>query len=533
MEQTEKLAAEMAAQYERQLRHDFKRAESALRENEEKLRLLLKHSPASIAMLDTQMRYIATSQRWLAQFGIPDQDLHGRGHYEVFPEIPERWKEIHRRCLAGAIERAEADRFERADGRVQWLRWEVRPWYAGSGAVGGIVIFDEDITERKLAEEALNESRDRLSVALTAARMVTFEWDIVKNTRYWDDNFHRLFGTDPKTFAGTPEEFFRVVHPEDLPGLQAALSSCLKTDNYESEYRVILPDGGIRYIAARGKVHRDDAGQPIRMAGVCWDITERKQIEDQIRTLNEELESRVVERTSELRTAVDALETEIAERRRLEREILEIGEREKARVGQDLHDGLCQTLAGIGFLAKVLQHNLEEEKLTPDAASAKAEGIANLLKEAINEARGLAAGLYPVNIEEYGLALALENLSADMAERLHISCKYLCAEPVVLADKRAAAHVYRITQEAVNNAVKHGRAESVVITLAETRGQVTLKIEDDGTGRLSELKPTGMGLKTMNYRARSLGGTLELRDRPDCGIAVVCSFPNQRTAEGA
>jgi len=211
---------------------EIKRAERLLRENEERQRLLLKHSPAAIAMLDREMRYIVTSEHWLKQFGIPEQELRGRGHYEIFPEIPERWREIHRHCLAGAIERADADRFERADGRVQWVQWEVRPWYLPSGSVGGIVIFNEDITERKVAEEALQESRDRLSLALGAARMASFEWDIVKNTRHWDDNAHRLFGTNPKTFAGMPEEFFRVIHPEDRTGVQAALAKAVQTGTY-------------------------------------------------------------------------------------------------------------------------------------------------------------------------------------------------------------------------------------------------------------------------------------------------------------
>ncbi len=200
-----------------------------------------------------------------------------------------------------------------------------------------------------------------------------------------------------------------------------------------------------------------------------------RESEERFRLLNQELESRVIERTCELRAAVNALETEIAERRRLEREVLEISELEKARVGQDLHDGLCQTLTGIGLIAKLLQHNLEDEKLSLATASADTKRIVELIKEAMSEARSLAMGMYPVNIEEYGLANALERLAADMARRFQINCKFKYAKPVALADNHVATHVYRITQEAVSNACKHGEAELVVISLSASDGRISLK----------------------------------------------------------
>jgi len=130
------------------------RMRRALSEREELLRMFVEYAPASIAMFDTRMRYIAVSRRWAEDYNLGDRNLIGVSHYEIFPEVPERWKEIHRRCLAGAVESAAEDPFERADGSVQWICWEIRPWRKDSGEVGGIVCFSEDITIRKHAELA-------------------------------------------------------------------------------------------------------------------------------------------------------------------------------------------------------------------------------------------------------------------------------------------------------------------------------------------------------------------------------------------
>jgi PAS domain S-box-containing protein len=140
---------------------ESKRAEAALRASEGRLRLFVEHAPAAIAMLDRQMRYVAVSRRWMVDYALGEQEPIGRSHYDVFPEISERWKEIHRRCLAGAVEKCEEDPFPRANGDLDWIRWEIHPWRDGNGEIGGIIIFSEQITARKRAEEALRASEQR------------------------------------------------------------------------------------------------------------------------------------------------------------------------------------------------------------------------------------------------------------------------------------------------------------------------------------------------------------------------------------
>lgn len=145
-----------------------KAAEVALHDNRERLRLLVDHAPAALAMFDREMRYLEVSRRWRDDYFLGDQDVIGRSHYDVFPEIPAYWREMHRRGLAGETLSADEDAFERLDGSVQWLRWELRPWREADGRVGGIVLFSEDISKRKLAEHELkqrNEELERFNLA--------------------------------------------------------------------------------------------------------------------------------------------------------------------------------------------------------------------------------------------------------------------------------------------------------------------------------------------------------------------------------
>jgi len=258
-----------------------KRAEEALRRNERVLRLFVENSPAAIAMFDRDMKYIVASRRYLMDYALAEQNLVGRSHYEIFPEIPERWKAIHRRCLAGTMEKCDEDPFPRTDGRLDWVRWEIRPWYETTGEVGGVVLFSELITERKWVEEALRESEERLRLALDAAHMGTFDWDIQHNHVTWSHWHEELWGFAPGEFGGTYEAFEQRVHPDDLPGINAEIARCIAArEPFTREFRVVWPGGSVHWVTARGEFIFDASGRQARMRGTVVETTARKQVEE-------------------------------------------------------------------------------------------------------------------------------------------------------------------------------------------------------------------------------------------------------------
>lgn len=213
---------------------------------------------------------------------------------------------------------------------------------------------------------------------------------------------------------------------------------------------------------------------------------------------------------------------DISERKQLEQEIIEVSNREQQRIGQDLHDGLCQELAGIQLMCEVLEQKLSAKS----KAEAKQVGeIAGHIKEAIAHTRKLARGLSPVELEANGFVSALHELAAHVEKLFQIECRFECAAPVSVRDNVAATHLYRIAQEAINNAVKHGKAKRVTISLKPNGGKNTLTVSDDGAGFSDETKKnSGMGLHIMKYRAGVLNAPLEIRSAVGAGTTVTCVF---------
>jgi signal transduction histidine kinase len=219
---------------------------------------------------------------------------------------------------------------------------------------------------------------------------------------------------------------------------------------------------------------------------------------------------------------VVAVVRDVTDRETLEKEVVESSNRVQMRIGQDIHDGLGQHLTGISFLSRALEKNLASKGM---AEAAEAAEISKLVIEALAQTRNLARGLFPVEVESDSLSPSLKDLARTVEQLFNISCIVECEEGVVVKDRVASTHLFRLAQEAVNNAVKHGKANRVIIRLRQVDGRLNLGIVDDGIGLPKEgIKRSGLGLRIMTYRAQKVGGTLEITPGKSGGTEVSCTF---------
>ena len=250
---------------------------------------------------------------------------------------------------------------------------------------------------------------------------------------------------------------------------------------------------------------------------------ERRRAEEALRRAYDELETRVQERTADLRTANARLKTAIAERRRLEYELLEITEKERRRIGLDLHDDLGQQLSGLALMTKGLELKLAKRR-APEASDAAR--IHNLVQQAMTHTRGLAHDLAALDSKEDNFPAAFDGLAQHAAELFKISCRFEAKGSLPPLESNIANQLYKIAREAVTNAIKHAKASRVGISLANGSDAIILIVHNDGlpfpdmTG-----SSTGMGLRIMNYRANLIGASLEIKGAGTRGTSVICKVP--------
>jgi signal transduction histidine kinase len=221
--------------------------------------------------------------------------------------------------------------------------------------------------------------------------------------------------------------------------------------------------------------------------------------------------------------------SDITARKELERRLAEVSDREQRRLGEDLHDGLCQHLVSTALAARTLAAKLSA--VSPAEAEDAAE-IAELLGECIAQARDVARGLYLVPLEAGGLSSALEEFALQVRSRHRIACRFVGEVSTPVLGEALVTNLFRIAQEGVNNAVKHAQAHQITVTLAADQQQIRLNVEDDGTGfPLNSEASRGMGLRIMSYRARIIGAALHIGPRPGGGTLLACFLFRDQLSE--
>ncbi|MDB6175694.1 MAG: hypothetical protein JWL59_5005 [Chthoniobacteraceae bacterium] len=399
--------------------------------------------------------------------------------------------------------------------------------------------------ERRLREWSLTQShealdpqsveaamREKLSIALEAASLGTWEWNTAARRGIWSDRCKAMCGL-PADAEMSFEQAMMAVHPEDQGFVSKSFENAINEHvDCDIEYRTLWPDGKtVRWLSLRGRTTYDALGNPLQTSGTVQDITPRRHAEEALRSLNTELEARVETRTRELEAANSGLHNEMTARRRLEEEILEISEREQSRLGQDLHDGLGQELAGIALLCKVLANKLGEESHLQTQA---ANSICSLISESINSARYLAKGFYPVELERGGLLIALQDLANHVSQRFGVSCELRHPNFNRQLEKNVKIHLYRMIQESISNAIKHGQASSIVIEAKLEKNVPLFSVTDDGIGfQPPAPSDPGIGLHLMNYRARLIGAQITIENPEPGGCRVVYRLQPRISSAGA
>ena len=454
-----------------------KRVEEALRASKERFASFMQHLPGAAWMKDLRGRYIYANEMAEKVFQILLGDLLGRTDEEIFPPaVAARFRQNDRLAISTVNGVEGVETFPQQDGPHHTL---VRafPIFGRDGKpvlLGGVAF---DITERLRVEAALRESEQRFRLLVDAM----------------PDFIFRLRGDGTILDFKAPKDADLFANAGELSG--KALQELVPE-------RLIEP---ARYCLERAlqtnEVHSFEFQFPVR--------AELRDFEARVKVCGA--------------NEVLAIVCDVTERKRLEEEVLEISARERRRFGHDLHDGLGQYLAGVAVKAGLLKEDLAAAS-SPHQPAAKE--LVRLIKNAVGQVRRLARGLDPIEVEVSGLVPAIEKLARETEELFHVKCGLHAAQPILTVSKSVGLQLYRIVQEGVNNAVKHGHPHRIQIGLAAEGAHVRLHIKDDGRGFRSDAPGhTGMGLRIMQYRAHVIGAVLKIVSRPERGTEIHCLVP--------
>jgi PAS domain S-box-containing protein len=381
-----------------------------------------------------------------------------------------------------------------------------------------------DLSERKRAEEALRKSEEHFRAIINQSNAGIASCDLNGRFLFANQKFREMLGyTDAELAVRT---IFTITHPDDVDITKSRFRKMVETRQpIEIEKRYMRKDHSLVWVDVCDTPVLDAAGKPVSAVAVAIDATQRKKAEAALQKSKELLKKLVEQRTKALRAANIELQREINRRKGLEGEILEISDREQQRLGQELHDGLCQHLTAVAFMARSVGLRLKNHRVIEVS---DIEKIAQLVNDAATDTRNLSRALHRVDIDSAGFSTALQDLIDR--EIWKTPCRLEIKPPFHIDDDAVASHLYRIAREAVINANKHAQAREIVVALARSRKGTVLTVTDNGVGLPNTLdRARGLGFHIMRYLARAIGGRLEIECPKKGGTRVVCYCPRRHS----
>ncbi len=450
-------------------------------------------------------------------FGYSAKEIIGKSILTIIParrrtEEPEILSRIRRGEL---IDHYETVR-RRKDGQLIDVSLTISPVNDGKGKVIGVSKIARDITDRKRNERRLTEQARLLDLSNDAILVR----DAQDRITYWNHGAKQLYGYRAKEALGKVTRILlRTAHPEPLQNIRRKL----KRDNrWSGELVHRRKDGTKVTVMSRWTLDRDASGNPGSVLETNTDITDRKRAERELQKSKELLERLIDQRTKALRLANVELEGEIRRRKGLEGQILEISDREQERIGQELHDGVCQQLTAIAFMARAAALRLKDHRVVEVN---ELEKIARLINNSVTDARKIAHDLHKEEIDAAGFENALRGLAERKIWKTPCHIHYDAG--LNIEDDRAASEIFRILREGVVNANKHSGATEVVLEACRRKRELVFSVTDNGIGLdgLAKKNGVGLGFHIMQYRAQSIDARLEVESPRRGGTRLTVYLP--------
>ena len=472
----------------------------------EQLTAFIRNAPVCLAMFDRHMNYLVTSDSWVREYGCGLDSLVGFNHYQLTPDMPSYWKRLHQQALAGTTLKSHEDKWARADGSIIWLRWQLQPWRDEGGVIGGIIIYAENINERKTYKSQLLENEQRLHGFFNSAMDAIITIDSDYRIVLYNPAAASMFSVPASEALGALLDMFiplrfRADHRhyiEEFGKGEQALPT-IRQFNFVVGVRA----NGEEFPIEATISHIEMQGKKLYTV-IIRDRTHNKKVEAELQLYQEQLRGLITHQQH-------------------------IKEEERIRIAREIHDELGSVLTGVKANLSVAMH---ENEMAGNPPNRRLMDASVLLSQAVNTARRVITDLRPSVLDQLGIWTAVEWYAEQLHDRTGIICSVDISNEVLETeiDSERSTAIFRILQESLTNVTRHSQATQVEIRVAFEGDWIRMEVEDNGRGinAKSQANPNSWGIVGMIERVRFFGGSITISNTSH-GTLVVLQLPLGQT----